>query len=91
MSLLLAGVAMQDVSALLGHSSVKTMERYYAPWDKSRRSRLVRVVRKAQERDRLLAALSCEDEDGGALQRSPIRNGPPSNNTAKARAKETIA
>ena len=52
--LLLGGVAMQDVSVLLGHSSIQTTERYYAPWNKSRRDRLVRVVREAHGRDRLL-------------------------------------
>lgn len=55
--LLLAGVAMQDVSVLLGHSSIQTTERYYAPWNKSRRDRLVRVVREARGQDRLLQAL----------------------------------
>lgn len=51
--LLLAGVAMQNVSVLLGHSSIQTTERYYAPWIKSRRDRLVRVVREACGQDRL--------------------------------------
>ena len=55
--LLLAGVAMQDVSVLLGHSSIQTTERYYAPWNKSRRDRLVQVVREANGKDRLLGAL----------------------------------
>ena len=75
-SLLLAGVAMQDVSALLGHSSVQTTERFYAPWDRRRRERLVRVVRKANEGDGLLALLALEDSNGEALQRLPIQNGP---------------
>ena len=52
--LLLADVSIEDVSVLLGHSSVKTTERYYAPWDKSRRDRLTRVVRDAHKRDPLL-------------------------------------
>ncbi|MCY4430785.1 MAG: tyrosine-type recombinase/integrase, partial [Rhodospirillales bacterium] len=34
--LLLADVSIEDVSVLLGHSSVQTTERYYAPWDPSR-------------------------------------------------------
>ena len=31
--LLLRGVAMQDVSTLLGHSGIRTTERYSAPWN----------------------------------------------------------
>lgn len=63
--LLLAEVSMQDVADLLGHSSVRTTERYYAPWNKSRRDRLVRVVRAAHGRDRLLKEIS-QDNDGRA-------------------------
>lgn len=52
--LLLAGVAMHDVSTLLGHSSVQTTERYYAPWNEARRGRLVSVVREVHLRDPIL-------------------------------------
>lgn len=52
--MLIADVSMEDVSTLLGHSSVKTTEKYYAPWDTIRRARLSHVVRKANERDPLL-------------------------------------
>ena len=55
--LLLAGVSMGDVSVLLGHSSIQTTERYYAPWNRTRRDRLVRVVREAHGKDRLLETL----------------------------------
>ena len=55
--LLLADVSIEDVSVLLGHSSVQTTERYYAPWDRSRRDRLARIVRDAHKRDPLLAEL----------------------------------
>ena len=55
--LLLADVSIEDVSVLLGHSSVQTTERYYAPWDRSRRERLARIVRDAHKRDPLLAEL----------------------------------
>ena len=55
--LLLAGVLMEDVSVLLGHSSIQTTERYYAPWNRSRRDRLVRVVREAHGKDSLLDML----------------------------------
>ena len=55
--LLLAGVLMEDVSVLLGHSSIQTTERYYAPWNRTRRDRLVRVVREAHGKDSLLDML----------------------------------
>lgn len=52
--LLLAGVLIQDVSTLLGHSSVATTERYYAPWNLARRERLGMIVRKVHQRDPIL-------------------------------------
>ena len=74
--LLLADVSIEDVSVLLGHSSVQTTERHYAPWDRSRRERLARIVRDAHKRDPLLAELY-EDpalESAGSCNGSP---GPP--------------
>ena len=55
--LLTAGVSIEDVSSLLGHSSIQTTERHYAPWDRRRRDRLSRVVRAANRLDPLLAEL----------------------------------
>ena len=51
--LLLANVPMQEVSTLLGHSSVSTTEKYYAPWNVARRDRLVQIVREAHACDPL--------------------------------------
>lgn len=48
---LLADLPIQEVSTLLCHSSVTTMERYYAPWNKARRDRLVRLTREMYERN----------------------------------------
>lgn len=74
--LLLADVSIEDVSVLLGHSSVQTTERYYAPWDRSRRDRLTRIVRDAHKRDPLLAELYGDPahDPGGGCNGSP---GPP--------------
>ena len=58
--LLVAGVALQDVSALLGHSSVQTTERYYAPWDTARRDRLVAIVEGVNGTDPLLKELAVD-------------------------------
>ncbi|MGC1649554.1 MAG: tyrosine-type recombinase/integrase [Candidatus Sulfotelmatobacter sp.] len=44
--LLIDGVPLEDVAQLLGHSSVKTTEKYYASWVKARADRLERVMEK---------------------------------------------
>lgn len=64
--MLKAGISMTDLSVLLGHRSVKTTERYYAPWDPSRRKRLERLVRRANKKDPILAEL----EDGAKPERN---------------------
>ena len=55
--LLSQGVAIEDVSTLLGHSSIQTTERYYAPWDSRRRERLTRIVQEANRSDPVLVAI----------------------------------
>ena len=86
--LLLAGVAMQDVSALLGHASITTTERHYAPWDRSRRDRLAAIVRDANERDELLRELGgspAAQTNAGAATDSPrVRPGRDSRSGKKA-------
>jgi integrase/recombinase XerD len=39
-----AGIPLEEVSRLLGHSSIRTTERHYAPWVKSRQDRLDSLV-----------------------------------------------
>ncbi len=64
--LLLADVSMGDVSTLLGHSSVATTERYYAPWSSARRNRLGRIVRKVHQRDPILLEFTPKKPPGAA-------------------------
>jgi integrase len=45
-SLLEKGVPLQEVSTLLGHHSIKTTEKHYAPWVKSRQDALEVAVKK---------------------------------------------
>jgi integrase len=45
--MLLAGVSLDQVSVLLGHSSVKITERHYLPWVRARQQQLDRAVRQA--------------------------------------------
>jgi site-specific recombinase XerD len=39
-----AGIPLEEVSRLLGHSSIRTTEKHYAPWVKSRQDRLNALV-----------------------------------------------
>lgn len=43
-SLLDKGIPLEEVSKLLGHTSIKTTEKSYAPWVKSRQERLDKLV-----------------------------------------------
>jgi integrase/recombinase XerD len=49
--LLLAGVPLERVSVLLGHSSIRVTERHYAPWTRSRQDQLEADLAKAWSMD----------------------------------------
>ena len=73
---LLAGVSMQNVSALPGHGSVSTTEQYYAAWKVARRDRLALIVREAYECD--LSVLSFDrfihdNNNTGAVAAAPVQ------------------
>ena len=68
--LLLAGVLIQDVATLLGHSSVATTERHYAPWNLARRERLSRIVREVHQRDPILLEFTPK-KPAGAVPAAP--------------------
>lgn len=49
--LLLAGVPLERVSVLLGHTSIQITERHYAPWVRARQEQAVADVRRAWGQD----------------------------------------
>jgi integrase/recombinase XerD len=51
--MLLADVPIEDVSVLLGHTSIKTTEKHYLPWVRARQQRLEEKVRNALQKQRI--------------------------------------
>ena len=45
--LLLAGVPLEEVSILLGHSNIRITARHYSPWIRARQVRLEALVKKS--------------------------------------------
>jgi integrase/recombinase XerD len=56
--MLLAGVPLDQVAMLLGHSSVKITEKHYAPWIRARQAQLEESVRMAWAADPLVVGES---------------------------------
>jgi integrase/recombinase XerD len=54
--LLLAGVPLDRVSVLLGHSSIRITERHYAPWTRSRQQQIEADLNSAWKTDPVLRA-----------------------------------
>lgn len=52
--LLLAGVALENVSVLLGHSSIRITEKHYSPWVRARQEQLEADVIRTLSRDTLV-------------------------------------
>ena len=51
MELLLAGVPLERVSILLGHTSVKITEKHYAPWVRERQEQAEADVKRTWAQD----------------------------------------
>jgi integrase/recombinase XerD len=49
--LLVAGTPIEEVSKLLGHTSLRVTERHYAPWNKARQEKLAAHVQSAWQAD----------------------------------------
>jgi integrase/recombinase XerD len=54
--LLIAGVPLDRVSVLLGHSSIRITERHYAPWTRSRQQQIEADLNTAWKTDPVLRA-----------------------------------
>ena len=52
--LLLAGVPIEEVSVLLGHSGSKITSKHYSPWVRSRQEKLTRSLELAGSQDPLV-------------------------------------
>lgn len=65
--LLLAGVATEDVAALLGHSNIAITQKHYSPWVKSRQQQLETNLQKAWSRDPIALL------HGGTEQNLPVQ------------------
>ena len=85
--MLLAGVPIEEVSMLLGHASIKTTEKHYAPWVLARQEKLENSVRKSWEKHGVLEP----DQQLGTASRNtsssvevsaPDSNEPPSQTLA---------
>jgi integrase/recombinase XerD len=55
-----SGIPLEEVSRLLGHSSIRTTEKHYAPWVKSRQDRLDALVTATWKKDHALKATTQE-------------------------------
>jgi integrase/recombinase XerD len=53
-NLLQAGVPIEEVSVLLGHTDIKTTQRHYAPWVQSRQDRLQELVSRTWKKPKLV-------------------------------------
>jgi len=60
--MLLAGVPLERVSVLLGHSSIRVTEKHYAPWVRARQEQLELDVRRTWSADLIASGEARDDE-----------------------------
>jgi integrase len=70
--LLLAGVPMEEVSILLGHSSIKITQEHYSPWVRDRQLQLEADLERAWTRDPVVQAQGAMASRLGEQSKSPI-------------------
>jgi hypothetical protein len=63
--LLLAGLPIEQISVLLGHSSVRMTERHYAPWVQARQNQLEAGLVRAWRNDPIAQKELLRNEIGG--------------------------
>jgi len=68
---LLAGVPLERVSILLGHSSIKVTEKHYAPWMRERQEQAKADVKRTWAQDRI-ALLESKGTPEVQLKRSAL-------------------
>jgi integrase/recombinase XerD len=71
-SLLLAGVPIEQVSILLGHSNIKVTQQHYNPWVRDRQLQLEADLQRAWNRDPLVLLNS--NAESSALPRNNLAN-----------------
>lgn len=69
--LLLAGVPLDRVSVLLGHSSIRITERHYAPWTRSRQEQIEADLKAAWQADPIIAASKASNRTSNRGSRRP--------------------
>lgn len=69
--LLLAGVPMEQVSALLGHQSIRITERHYAPWTRSRQEQAEAALERVWSRDPVALLETNRTQEGHGKDERP--------------------